>query len=140
MARERLMLHTAAAAAGRKLVVSYPRMDAVEARPRVPSFYAMEVLRAAEGRLPDLRGFEKRAAASSPARLGWPAPLDARQAIDDAEYDLAALGPFRQCAARRGQRQGPLPGGSESEPGPFAAHARPALAQLLVRRRWDCRS
>jgi RecB family exonuclease len=104
VARERLLLRIAAAAARTRLVVSYPRMDAVEARPRVPSFYAMEVVRAAEGRLPDLRDFEKRAAQSAPARLGWPAPANSGEAVDDAEYDLATLGPW--MTARPGEARG----------------------------------
>ena len=90
-ARERMLLRSAAAAATGKLVVSYPRMDVTQARPRVPSFYALEVLRAAEGRLPSLREFRERAATSAPTRLDWPAPLDPAIAIDDAEYDLASL-------------------------------------------------
>jgi ATP-dependent helicase/DNAse subunit B len=91
VARERMLLRSAAAAAGSSFIVSYPRMDVAQARARVPSFYALEVVRAAEGRLPSLREFEKRAAASAPARLDWPAPANSREAIDDAEYDLAAL-------------------------------------------------
>ena len=91
VARERMLLRSAAAAASKTLVVSYPRMDVAQSRARVPSFYALEVVRAAEGRLPSLREFEKRAAASAPARLDWPAPANARDAIDDAEYDLASL-------------------------------------------------
>ena len=91
VARERMLLRFAAAAAADRFVVSYPRMDVTQARPRVPSFYALEVLRAAEGRLPSLREFEKRAARSAPARLDWPAPEDPGIAIDDAEYDLASL-------------------------------------------------
>ncbi|HEY6391984.1 MAG TPA: PD-(D/E)XK nuclease family protein, partial [Bryobacteraceae bacterium] len=90
VARERMLLRYSAAAASR-FVVSYPRMDVVQARPRVPSFYALEVLRAAEGRLPSLREFEKRAARSAPSRLDWPAPADPNTAIDDSEYDLASL-------------------------------------------------
>lgn len=91
VARERMLLRSAAAAAVTRLVVSYPRMDVTQARPRVPSFYALEVVRAAEGRLPSLREFEKRAARSAPSRLDWPAPADPEIAIDDAEYDLASL-------------------------------------------------
>ena len=91
VARERLLLRVAAASARTRLVVSYPRMDTALARPRVPSFYALEVVRAAEGQLPELRTFEKRASSAAPSRLGFPAPTDARQAIDDAEYDLATL-------------------------------------------------
>ena len=40
---------------------SYPRMDVAEARPRVPSFYALELPRAIEGGLPELDEFEDRA-------------------------------------------------------------------------------
>ena len=91
VARERMLLRSAAAAAATQFVVSYPRMDVAQSRQRVPSFYALEVLRAAEGRLPSLREFEKRAARSAPSRLDWPAPADPAIAIDDAEYDLASL-------------------------------------------------
>jgi len=92
VADERRRLHIACAAARTRLVFSYPRMDAVESRPRVPSFYALEIVRAAYGRLPDLRTFEERARRGAPSRLDWPAPADALEAIDDAEFDLAALG------------------------------------------------
>ncbi len=91
VARERMLLRSAAAAAAQSLVVSYPRMDVTQSRARVPSFYALEVVRAAEGRLPSLREFEKRAARAASSRLDWPAPANPRDAIDDAEYDLASL-------------------------------------------------
>jgi ATP-dependent helicase/nuclease subunit B len=91
VARERMLLRSAAAAASRNLVVSYPRIDTGQARARVPSFYALEAVRAAEGRLPSLLEFEKRATAAAPARLDWPAPLNLSDAVDDAEYDLASL-------------------------------------------------
>ncbi|MBY0504828.1 MAG: PD-(D/E)XK nuclease family protein [Bryobacteraceae bacterium] len=100
--RERLLLHIAVGAAGERLVVSYPRMDTGKARPRVPSFYALEVVRAAEGRLPDLTEFGKSAAANAPSRLGWPAPADPKFAIDDAEYDLATLERYRNRPEARG--------------------------------------
>ena len=45
--QERLLLRTAASAARRRLAISYPRIDLVEGRARVPSLYALEVLRAA---------------------------------------------------------------------------------------------
>lgn len=91
VADERMLLRSAAAAATQAIVVSYPRMDVVQARARVPSFYALEVVRAAEGRLPSVRELRERAARSAPARLDWPSPADPRTAIDDAEYDLASL-------------------------------------------------
>jgi len=94
--QERLLLYIAAGAAARRLVISYPRADVVQGRARVPSFYALDVLRAAEGKLPDLRTLEKRAAESVEARHGWPAPSDPAEALDDAEFDLATLGPLMQ--------------------------------------------
>jgi ATP-dependent helicase/nuclease subunit B len=94
VADERRRLHIACAAAEKRLVFSYPRVDAVESRPRVPSFYALEIVRAAQGRLPDLRTFEEDARRGAPSRLDWPAPIDPREAIDDAEFDLATLGPI----------------------------------------------
>jgi len=92
VADERRRLHIACATARTRLVFSYPRMDAVESRPRVPSFYALEIVRAAHGRLPELRAFEEHARGGAPSRLDWPAPAEALEAIDDAEFDLAALG------------------------------------------------
>jgi ATP-dependent helicase/nuclease subunit B len=88
---ERMRLHLAVAAARDRLVVSYPRMEVAEARPRVPSFYALELPRAVEGSLPELKAFEDRAREAAPARLNWPAPKEAADAIDDAEYDLVAI-------------------------------------------------
>ncbi|HVA40391.1 MAG TPA: hypothetical protein VNF49_06985, partial [Candidatus Binataceae bacterium] len=52
VAAERLALRLAAGAARRRVLFSFPRVDLDQGRPRVPSFYALEVLRAAEGRLP----------------------------------------------------------------------------------------
>ncbi|MBI4904686.1 MAG: exodeoxyribonuclease V subunit gamma [Acidobacteria bacterium] len=91
VAEERHRLRIATAAAARQFVVSYPRMDAAQNRPRVPSFYAMELVRAAEGCVPDLKTFEQRAAAGAMTRLGWPAPIDAQQAVDPLEFDLSIL-------------------------------------------------
>ncbi len=91
---ERLLLSLALGAARVTLFASYPRMEAAEGKPRVPSFYALDLLRAAEGALPDVRELERRAASSASARLGWPAPKHPTEAIDDAEYDLAVLDPL----------------------------------------------
>jgi len=90
--QERLRLRLALAAARDRLIASYPRMDVAEARPRVPSFYALELPRAVQGRLPELKKFEQLARDAAPARLNWPAPPEAADAIDDAEYDLVTLG------------------------------------------------
>lgn len=89
--RERLALALTAGAAERRIFFSYPRIDLDQARPRVPSFYALEAVRAAEGRLPDFAELARRAETAAPTRLGWPAPPDPTTAIDDAEHDLAIL-------------------------------------------------
>ncbi len=90
-AKERRLLRVAIGAADQELVTSYPSLDTIQGRSRVPSFYALDLLRAAEGRLPDLDHLERRAAEGSSLRLGWPAPKDPKAAIDDAEFDLATL-------------------------------------------------
>jgi ATP-dependent helicase/nuclease subunit B len=88
---ERFALGLAAGAAERRVCFSYPRLDLDQSRPRVPSFYALEAIRAAEGRLPDFAELGRRAETATTARLGWPAPPDPAEAIDDAEHDLAVL-------------------------------------------------
>jgi RecB family exonuclease len=121
---ERQRLHLAVAAARERLVVSYPRMEVAEARPRVPSFYALELPRAVEGSLPELKTFEDRARDAAPARLNWPAPKEAADAIDDAEYDLVAI------ASARNQHPD-HPGGVH-----YLVEANPHVARSL-RARWS---
>ncbi len=106
-AEERLLLRVALAVASRQLVVSYPRVDVARGRSRVPSFYALDILRAAEGTLPDLRTLAKRAAEASSSRLGWPAPREPALAIDNTEFDLALLHPMLKLGpeGRRGRAQ-----------------------------------
>ncbi len=88
---ERLLLRLAVGAATERLYVSFPRIETAEARQRVPSFYALEVMRAVTGRIPDHHALETQAAAEANASLAWPAPQDARDAIDDFEHDLSVL-------------------------------------------------
>jgi len=91
VAEERLLLHTAAASAEDRLVISYPRMNVGQGRSRGPSFYAIEVFRAVTGRVPDLQQLQRSAAEASQSQPGWPAPREAESAIDSAEYDLAVI-------------------------------------------------
>jgi ATP-dependent helicase/nuclease subunit B len=91
IAKERLALRIAVGAAKRRAILSYPRVDMDQSRPRVPSFYGLEVLRAAEGRLPGFDEMARRAEQGGAARIGWPAPGRSHDAIDDAEHDLALL-------------------------------------------------
>jgi len=88
---ERAALAIAVGAARKRVVLSYPRFESDKARPRVPSFYALEAMRAAEGRLPGFAELARRADEASQTRIGWPAPAQAELAIDDSEYDLAIL-------------------------------------------------
>ena len=74
LAAERLLLQLAAGAASERLYVSYPRIELSESRARVPSFYALDVMRAATGRVPDHEWLEERARAAGNATLAWPAP------------------------------------------------------------------
>jgi CRISPR/Cas system-associated exonuclease Cas4 (RecB family) len=91
LAAERLLLQMAAGAASERLYVSYPRIELAESRARVPSFYALDIIRAATGRVPDYEWLEARARDAGNATLAWPAPLDPHDAIDDQEHDLAVL-------------------------------------------------
>jgi ATP-dependent helicase/DNAse subunit B len=91
IAAERLALRLAAGVARRKIIFSYPSVDLQKGRSKVPSFYLLEVARASRGELPDFETLERAAAASSGARLGWPAPREIHRAIDETELDLAFL-------------------------------------------------
>jgi RecB family exonuclease len=88
---ERLLLRLVVGAATGRLFVSFPRIETSEARARVPSFYALEIMRAVTGRVPDHQALEQMAAQESHASLAWPAPTHAADAIDDFEHDLSVL-------------------------------------------------
>jgi CRISPR/Cas system-associated exonuclease Cas4 (RecB family) len=90
-ALERLALHIAVGAAKERVVLSYPRIDLEQSRPRTPSFYSLEVIRASEGELPGFDELARRADTIGAARIGWPAPSRSVDAIDHAEHDLALL-------------------------------------------------
>jgi CRISPR/Cas system-associated exonuclease Cas4 (RecB family) len=88
---ERLLLRLALGVATERLYVSFPRIETAEARARVPSFYALEVLRAVTGRIPDHQQLELEASEAANASLAWPAPARPEDAIDDFEHDLSVL-------------------------------------------------
>ena len=103
---ERLLLRIAVGAATARLWLSYPRMDVTESRPRVPSFYVLDVMRAITGRIPRHETLREGAAEQGGARLGWPAPRAAAAAIDDLEHDLSVLKQLMEVEPRstvRGQ-------------------------------------
>ena len=88
---ERLLLHLAVGAATDRLWLSYPRLDVSGARPRVPSFYVLDVMRAITGHIPNHETLQRDAAAAGGARLDWPAPQRPEASIDVVEHDLATL-------------------------------------------------
>jgi hypothetical protein len=92
VADERLHLGLAVGAASERIYLSYPRMELNESRPRVPSFYVLDVVRAIEGDIPDAATLAGRAFRAGESTLAWPAPARAEAAIDDFEHDLATLG------------------------------------------------
>lgn len=122
--RERKLLRTAVDAAAERIFLSYPRMNISEARPRVPSFYALDIIRAAEGRIPDIRELERRAAKASRSSVGWPSPVEPRQSIDAAEWDLSIVVPLLHAPAENAQGRGC-----------YMLSASPILARSL-RTRW----
>ena len=65
---ERLLLRLAVGAATTRLWLSYPRLDVSGARPRVPSFYALDVMRAITGRIPNHEELQRRRARRRAAR------------------------------------------------------------------------
>ena len=89
---ERLELLLAVGAAAERLYVSFPRVELNESRPRVPSFYVLDILRAIEGHIPTAQSIGQRAMEMGGSRLAWPAPQDSASAIDDFEHDLSVLG------------------------------------------------
>ncbi|HJR57789.1 MAG TPA: PD-(D/E)XK nuclease family protein, partial [Vicinamibacterales bacterium] len=98
---ERLLLRLAVGAATERLWLSYPRIEIAESRPRVPSFYALDVMRAITGRIPNHEDLQESAARTGGAGLAWPSPADPHLAIDDLEHDLAVLRELFQADSAR---------------------------------------
>ncbi len=103
-ADERLQLMLAVGAASDRLYVSFPRIELNESRPRVPSFYVLDLVRAVEGVIPAASSLGQRAFQAGASTLAWPAPRDPEVAIDDFEHDLATMG--RLLAAGSGEVKG----------------------------------
>ncbi len=99
--KERLLLRIAVGAATRRVYLSFPRLEVSESRPRVPSFYALDVFRAITGQVPNFEQLERQAEEEGGASLAWPAPLERAHAIDAFEHDLATLKPMLGTANPR---------------------------------------
>jgi hypothetical protein len=85
------LLRTALACASESAVFSFARIDLATGRERVLSFFAVEVLKAAYGSGADVSKLLERAKAASESRIGWSAPNNPADSIDDVEFDLASF-------------------------------------------------
>jgi hypothetical protein len=101
---ERLLLRLAVGAPTERLWLSYPRIEIAESRPRVPSFYALDIMRAITGRIPKPQQLQESAAVEGGAGLAWPAPARPDDAIDDLEHDLSVLRQLLQVEPRASVR------------------------------------
>ena len=101
---ERLLLRLAIGAPTERLWLSYPRIEIAESRPRVPSFYALDIMRAITGRIPKPQQLQESAAVEGGAGLAWPAPARPEDAVDDLEHDLSVLRQLLQVEPRASVR------------------------------------
>lgn len=89
-ASARLHVGLALGAAGERLLLTYPRVDALGGRPRVPSFFLLEALDALCGRGTDPERLRTLPIAHHVA-VSALAPEDPAEAIDLREYDLSVV-------------------------------------------------
>ena len=135
-AAERLQLRLASGAARQRIRFSYPRVDAEQARPRVPSFYGLEVLPRVRGRPPRLHrpGAQGGAGVPGPHRLagaGGPGAGHRRRRARP-----VAPGPLLPQRGPAPGRLRPLPAGGERVPGPRAPPPRPTPPAPVDARGW----
>lgn len=121
-ADEREALRIALGCARIAAVLSYPTVDLEHGRPRVPSFYALEVIAAATGQLPRFEDLAVKPAETDDAPRLW---------IDDSEHDLALLAPLLAP-----------PSGGSAGAAAYLLAANPHLARALRTRarRWTVRA
>jgi len=97
---ERLLFQVAIGAARERLVITFPRLDSSTGRPRIPSFYLLQVAEALTGRRNNYEELEKLPAPLfRRALLMRGAGLDPERALDDHELHMAFLQPERSPRA-----------------------------------------
>ena len=94
---ERLLLRLAVGAATERLWLSYPRVEIAESRPRVPSFYALDIVRAITGRIPNHEDLQDRAA--SEGERAWPGRRRKRRRSRSTIWNMTS--PFSAGCCRR---------------------------------------
>jgi CRISPR/Cas system-associated exonuclease Cas4 (RecB family) len=139
---ERLLLKLSIGAATDRVYLSYPRLDVAETRARVPSFYALDVVRAITGEIPDHRQLARDArggrcqpawlpktpaAIDDPGTTRAPKPLlesrdPARSAA--AHYLLQLNDSLRRSVSRWTGPEGLVPGGRPVRVAPASRRAR----------------
>lgn len=97
--QERIQFMDACAAAGERLVLSYPRVDGSSGRARVPSSFLLHAARAATGARVSAEELARLASASETS-LGRPYPKNPQAAVDLLERDLALVASHEKGAAR----------------------------------------
>ncbi len=97
--QERVEFVDACAAAGERLVLSYPRVDGQSGRERVPSSFLLRAARAATGARVSAEDLARLALAGETS-LGRPYPKNPQTAVDLLERDLALVASGRKGAAR----------------------------------------
>lgn len=136
--RERLRLRIAVGAATRRLVLSYSSLDLMDGRPRVPSYYLAETLRAGLGRIPTLGEIRRTADEDSAVARGIRAPRDPALALDRREFDLSRIASALGSGGTRGA------GGRRTKGAGAFLLADPTLARTLrqeyMRQAWKWQS
>ena len=141
---ERLQLRLAVGAAAERVYLSYPRLELAESRPRVPSFYVLDVLRATTGAIPryDALAADAVGARQRVARLAGtdrPGRRHRRHGARPGGTETAAA--RAADAAGRPRRPRPLSPRAESRAAPFGRRTVGALAAEVVHgRRLDSRA
>ena len=97
--RERVEFVDACAAAGERLVLSYPRVDGQSGRERVPSSFLLRAARAAIGARVSAEDLGRLVSAGETS-LGRPFPKNSVTAVDLLERDLALVASAEKGAAR----------------------------------------
>ena len=88
-----------------RLWLSYPRLESAGARPRVPSFYALDIMRAITGRIPHHEELQRRGRGRRRRKARLAGARGPSDAIDELEHDLATLRALLD-APDRGVRRG----------------------------------